>query len=44
MTRDDYLHEIHLPFAQRVCGKSWSLTRADFAELTGVFKTARKKP
>ena len=30
--------------ARRVFGKLWSLTRADFAELTGVFKTAHKKP
>lgn len=30
--------------ARRVIGKLWSLTRADFAELTGVFKTAHKKP
>ena len=44
MTWNDYLHELHLPFAQRVCGKPWSLTRADFAELTGVFKAAHKKP
>ena len=29
---------------RRVLGKLWSLTRADFAELTGVFKTAHKKP
>lgn len=44
MTWNDYLHELHLPFARRVFGKLWSLTRADFAELTGVFKTAHKKP
>ena len=30
--------------ARRVFGKLWSLTRADFADLTGVFKTAHKKP
>lgn len=30
--------------ARRVIGKFWSLTRADFAELTGVFKDAHKKP
>ena len=30
--------------ARRVIGKLWSLTRADFAKLTGVFKTAHKKP
>ena len=30
--------------ARRVFGKLWSLTRADFADLTGVFKTARRKP
>ena len=30
--------------ARRVFGKFWSLTRADFAELTGVFKDAHKKP
>ena len=30
--------------ARRVIGKFLSLTRADFAELTGVLKTAHKKP
>ena len=33
-----------LRFWRRVLGKFWSLTRADFADLTGVFRTARTKP
>ena len=44
MTWFEYLADLHLPFARRVFGKLWSLTRADFAELTGVFRTAHKKP
>ena len=46
MTWFEYLADLHLPFtrARREIGKPWSLTRADFAELTGVFKTAHKKP